>query len=48
MLAEFPDGYPRYRQRVPRLVPGLHLTGERTPPAGRRARQTRKTQETRP
>lgn len=24
MLAEFPDDYPRYRQRVPRLVPGLH------------------------
>ena len=25
MLAEFPDDYPRYRHRVPRLVPGLHL-----------------------
>jgi protein-S-isoprenylcysteine O-methyltransferase Ste14 len=25
MLAEFPDDYPRYRQRVPRLVPGLRL-----------------------
>jgi hypothetical protein len=24
MLAEFPDDYPRYRQRVPR-VPGLRL-----------------------
>lgn len=24
MLAEFPDDYPRYRQRVPQLVPGLH------------------------
>jgi protein-S-isoprenylcysteine O-methyltransferase Ste14 len=23
MLAEFPDDYPRYRQRVPQLVPGL-------------------------
>jgi protein-S-isoprenylcysteine O-methyltransferase Ste14 len=30
MLDEFPDDYPRYRQRVPLLVPGLHLTGERT------------------
>lgn len=30
MLTEFPDDYPRYRQRVPRLVPGLHLTSERT------------------
>ena len=27
MLAEFPDDYPRYRQRVPQLVPGLHLIG---------------------
>ena len=25
MLAEFPDDYPHYRQRVPRLVPGLRL-----------------------
>jgi protein-S-isoprenylcysteine O-methyltransferase Ste14 len=25
MLAEFPDDYPRYRQRVPKLVPGLRL-----------------------
>ena len=25
MLAEFPDDYPRYRKRVPQLVPGLHL-----------------------
>jgi protein-S-isoprenylcysteine O-methyltransferase Ste14 len=25
MQAEFPDGYPRYRQRVPRLVPALRL-----------------------
>jgi protein-S-isoprenylcysteine O-methyltransferase Ste14 len=23
MLAEFPDDYPRYRKRVPQLVPGL-------------------------
>jgi protein-S-isoprenylcysteine O-methyltransferase Ste14 len=27
MTAEFPDEYPRYRQRVPRLVPGLRLGG---------------------
>jgi protein-S-isoprenylcysteine O-methyltransferase Ste14 len=25
MLATFPDDYPRYRQRVPQLVPGLRL-----------------------
>ncbi|MDR2986522.1 MAG: isoprenylcysteine carboxylmethyltransferase family protein, partial [Nocardiopsaceae bacterium] len=25
MLAEFPDEYPRYRQRVPQLIPGVHL-----------------------
>jgi len=29
MLAEFPDDYPRYRQQVPQLVPGLRL-GRRT------------------
>jgi protein-S-isoprenylcysteine O-methyltransferase Ste14 len=29
MLAEFPDEYPRYRQRVPQLVPGLRLPGRR-------------------
>jgi protein-S-isoprenylcysteine O-methyltransferase Ste14 len=29
MLAEFPDEYPRYRQRVPKLVPGLRLLGRR-------------------
>ena len=29
MLAEFPDDYRRYRQRVPQLVPGLHLISER-------------------
>jgi protein-S-isoprenylcysteine O-methyltransferase Ste14 len=27
MLAEFPDEYPRYRQRVPQLVPGLRPPG---------------------
>lgn len=25
MLAQFPDEYPRYRQRVPQLIPGLRL-----------------------
>jgi protein-S-isoprenylcysteine O-methyltransferase Ste14 len=25
MLAEFPDDYPRYRQQVPQLIPGLRL-----------------------
>jgi protein-S-isoprenylcysteine O-methyltransferase Ste14 len=30
MLGEFPDDYPRYRQQVPQLVPGLHLTIGRT------------------
>ncbi len=25
MLAEFPGDYPRYRQRVPQLVPGLRM-----------------------
>ena len=25
MTAEFPEEYPRYRKRVPRLVPGLRL-----------------------
>ena len=29
MLAEFPDDYPRYRQRVPQLAPGLRLIGGR-------------------
>ena len=29
MLAEFPGDYPRYRQRVPQLVPGLRLIGAR-------------------
>jgi hypothetical protein len=29
MLAEFPDDYPRYRRRVPRLIPGLRLIGAR-------------------
>ena len=27
MLAEFPEDYPRYRQRVPQLVPGLRVIG---------------------
>jgi protein-S-isoprenylcysteine O-methyltransferase Ste14 len=27
MLAEFPDDYPRYRQVVPKLIPGLRLIG---------------------
>jgi protein-S-isoprenylcysteine O-methyltransferase Ste14 len=30
MLAEFPNDYPRYRQRVPQLVPGLRLVSGRT------------------
>lgn len=25
MLAEFPDAYPRYREQVPQLIPGLRL-----------------------
>lgn len=29
MLAEFPEDYPRYRQQVPQLVPGLRLAGRR-------------------
>ncbi len=29
MLATFPDDYPRYRQRVPQLVPGLRLIRRR-------------------
>jgi protein-S-isoprenylcysteine O-methyltransferase Ste14 len=30
MLAEFPDEYRRYRQRIPRLIPGIRLiTGPR-------------------
>jgi protein-S-isoprenylcysteine O-methyltransferase Ste14 len=29
MLAEFPDDYPHYRQRVPQLVPGLRLGREK-------------------
>ncbi len=31
MLAEFPGDYPRYRQRVPQLVPGLRLISGQTP-----------------
>lgn len=34
MLAEFPDDYPRYRQRVPQLVPGLRLVGGRKVASG--------------
>lgn len=34
MLAEFPDDYPRYRQRVPQLVPGLRLVGRRRVASG--------------
>ena len=30
MLAEFPDDYPRYHQRVPQLVPGLRLITRRS------------------
>jgi protein-S-isoprenylcysteine O-methyltransferase Ste14 len=29
MLGEFPDECPRYRQRVPKLVPGLRLISGR-------------------
>lgn len=29
MLAEFPDDYPRYRQLVPKLIPGLRLIAGR-------------------
>jgi protein-S-isoprenylcysteine O-methyltransferase Ste14 len=31
MLAEFPDDYPRYRRRVPQLVPGLRWISARKP-----------------
>jgi protein-S-isoprenylcysteine O-methyltransferase Ste14 len=34
MLAEFPDDYPRYRQRVPKLVPGLRLVSRRSVASG--------------
>ncbi len=34
MLAEFPDGYPCYRQRVPQLVPGLRLFSRRSVVSG--------------
>jgi protein-S-isoprenylcysteine O-methyltransferase Ste14 len=34
MLAEFPDDYPRYRQRVPQLVPGLRLFSRRSVASG--------------
>ncbi len=29
MLAEFPDDYPRYREQVPQLIPGLRLLSRR-------------------
>ncbi len=29
MLAQFPDEYPRYRQRVPQLIPGLRVSRKR-------------------
>ena len=32
MLAEFPEDYPRYRQRVPQLVPGLLLARKKHSP----------------
>jgi protein-S-isoprenylcysteine O-methyltransferase Ste14 len=34
MTAEFPDEYPRYRQRVPQLVPGLRRPGRRRVASG--------------
>jgi protein-S-isoprenylcysteine O-methyltransferase Ste14 len=34
MLAEFPDAYPRYREQVPQLIPGLCLLRRRTPTRG--------------
>ena len=34
MLAEFPDEYLRYRQRVPKLVPGLRLVSKRSVASG--------------
>jgi protein-S-isoprenylcysteine O-methyltransferase Ste14 len=34
MTAEFPEEYPRYRTRVPRLMPGLRLRTGRRAPAG--------------
>jgi protein-S-isoprenylcysteine O-methyltransferase Ste14 len=34
MLAEFPDDYPRYRERVPKLVPGLRLVSRRSVASG--------------
>ena len=34
MLAEFPDDYPRYRQRVPQLIPGLRPIGRRKVASG--------------
>ena len=34
MLAEFPDDYPRYREQVPQLIPGLRLPRRRRMAAG--------------
>ncbi|MGH3396586.1 MAG: hypothetical protein ACRDPO_18030 [Streptosporangiaceae bacterium] len=34
MTAEFPEEYPRYRKRVPQLVPGLGLLTGRRAAAG--------------
>jgi protein-S-isoprenylcysteine O-methyltransferase Ste14 len=34
MLAEFPNDYPRYRQRVPQLIPGLRLPSRQRMEAG--------------
>jgi len=34
MLAEFPDEYPRYRQRVPQLIPGLRLPARHNAASG--------------
>jgi protein-S-isoprenylcysteine O-methyltransferase Ste14 len=33
MVATFPDEYPRYRRRVPQLVPGLNLLRQRHSPS---------------
>ena len=34
MLAELPADYPRYRQRVPQLIPGLRLISGRKVASG--------------
>jgi protein-S-isoprenylcysteine O-methyltransferase Ste14 len=45
MQAEFPGDYPRYRQRVPKLIPGLRLVSRRgvTGRVGRLAARFRQT-----